>query len=66
MLRFKCCPRCINGDVHVNKDMFGWYVECLQCGHMKNVDSASHADDLLKRLTDKTNGLPDKRELLVG
>ena len=30
---FKVCPRC-SGDLLVNSDMHGRYVECLQCGYM--------------------------------
>ncbi len=65
MLRFKSCPRCKNGDVYINNDSFGWYAECLQCGHMKSADPGSNGDDLLKSLTDKTDGIPDKREMLA-
>lgn len=30
---FKACPRC-TGDLLVNSDIYGRYVECLQCGYM--------------------------------
>lgn len=33
MLYFKACPRC-QGDMHENRDIYGTYRECLQCGHM--------------------------------
>ena len=33
MLYFKACPRC-KGDVHRDRDVFGEYLKCLQCGHM--------------------------------
>lgn len=29
---FKACPRC-QGDMHLVNDLFGKYLECLQCGH---------------------------------
>jgi hypothetical protein len=32
----KACPRC-QGDVHINKDMYGEYKECLQCGYMVDI-----------------------------
>lgn len=32
MLWFKQCPRC-RGDLHHNRDMYGDYVACLQCGY---------------------------------
>ncbi|MCX6012117.1 MAG: hypothetical protein NTV30_01630 [Chloroflexi bacterium] len=34
--RFKACPKC-KGDVFIEKDMFGWYEQCLQCGHMRDL-----------------------------
>ncbi len=37
MIKFKVCPRC-NGDLYLNQDNFGKYVNCLQCGYMKDVE----------------------------
>ena len=28
----KSCPRC-RGDLYENRDIYGRYVDCLQCGH---------------------------------
>ena len=36
---FKACPRC-HGDMHVNRDIYGGYRECLQCGHMDDIEDA--------------------------
>ncbi len=36
MLYLKACPRC-HGDIKVNKDIYGTYKECLQCGYMLDV-----------------------------
>ena len=36
MLKIKGCPRC-QGDVYQNRDIYGDYVECLQCGYMANL-----------------------------
>ena len=33
MLWLKCCQRCGDGDLSENRDMYGTYVTCLQCGH---------------------------------
>lgn len=30
---YRACPRC-HGDLQVNKDVYGEYKECLQCGYM--------------------------------
>ena len=32
MLWFKQCPRC-EGDLHHDRDVYGEYVACLQCGY---------------------------------
>lgn len=37
MLFLKGCPRC-KGDVIANRDMYGEYRECLQCGHMVDIE----------------------------
>ncbi len=34
MLKLKNCARC-KGDMHTNRDLYGSYAECLQCGHME-------------------------------
>lgn len=33
MLELKSCPRCL-GDMLANRDMYGYYRKCLQCGFM--------------------------------
>lgn len=32
MIWFKGCPKC-KGELEDNKDMFGYYIHCLQCGY---------------------------------
>ena len=34
---FKACPRCSAGDIIRERDTFGWYEMCLQCGFMKDL-----------------------------
>lgn len=36
----KSCPRCV-GDLHTNRDMYGHYKECLQCGYMLDINGVS-------------------------
>lgn len=43
VVKYRACPRC-QGDLHYNKDMYGEYEECLQCGHFV---------DVVKKVTDK-------------
>ena len=33
MILFKACKRC-NGDLYDAVDIYGPYLECIQCGHM--------------------------------
>jgi hypothetical protein len=37
MLRFRCCPKC-RGDVMLDKDYYGWYEQCLQCGFLRDLE----------------------------
>ncbi len=39
-LHLKACPRC-KGDVSTNRDMYGEYKECLQCGYMIDIPKPS-------------------------
>ncbi len=39
MVSFKACPRCLAGDVVRERDTFGWYDLCLQCGFVKDLKS---------------------------
>jgi ssDNA-binding Zn-finger/Zn-ribbon topoisomerase 1 len=41
-MRIESCPRCGKGDISLDKDHYGWYQYCLQCGYMRdmaNMDS---------------------------
>ncbi len=38
MIQFKACERC-EGDLIRVRDMYGDYVQCLQCGSVQNVQS---------------------------
>ena len=35
MFWLKSCPRC-HGDLFQERDHYGWYVSCMQCGHHLN------------------------------
>ena len=38
MLKLKYCPRC-KGDVIVDRDHYGWYEQCIQCGYTGDLQS---------------------------
>jgi len=38
MWRLKGCPKC-GGDVFIDRDMNGWYEQCLQCGYVHDLKS---------------------------
>ena len=33
---FKKCPRC-GGNIFIDKDIHGWYEQCLQCGRSSDL-----------------------------
>ena len=35
MYWLKACPRC-RGDLHEERDFYGAYVACIQCGYLLN------------------------------
>jgi|TARA_B100000745_G_scaffold109617_1_gene70331 hypothetical protein len=37
MLEIKSCPRCL-GDLLTNRDMYGDYKQCLQCGFLRDLE----------------------------
>ncbi len=39
MLKLNGCRRC-GGDLAIEKDLFGWYEECLQCGYTQDIPPA--------------------------
>ena len=34
--RFNSCPRCKGDIMLANKDQYGWYEQCLQCGYVRD------------------------------
>lgn len=55
MVLFKSCPRCQTGDLVEKDDMYGVYVQCLQCGYVRDVPrqqaprDVQHARDSIDR-----------------
>lgn len=38
--KFKSCPRC-GGDLFIDKDMYGRFEQCIQCGYTHDLKSPS-------------------------
>ena len=57
MLKLKGCPRC-GGDLRADRDLYGSYEQCIQCGYMKDL---SNADQVLAALKIADAGRDGKR-----
>ena len=44
MILLKACPRC-RGDLKTEKDIYGEYRECLQCGYMEDIEAGGRTSD---------------------
>jgi hypothetical protein len=53
MLKLKNCTRC-KGDMHTNRDLYGSYAECLQCGHMEYLKDTDTLQTRMKGRSKKT------------
>jgi ssDNA-binding Zn-finger/Zn-ribbon topoisomerase 1 len=40
MFFFKACPKC-QGDLHMDRDTYGAFIKCLQCGLLRDVGNGS-------------------------
>ena len=36
MIKLKACPKC-HGDLYLERDQYGRYLSCLQCGYLKEL-----------------------------
>jgi len=34
--KLKGCPRC-DGDIFVDRDLYGWFEQCIQCGYNRDL-----------------------------
>jgi len=37
-IKVKNCPKC-GGDVRIDRDEYGWFEQCLQCGHTRDLET---------------------------
>ena len=37
VLKRKSCPKCKTGDLTLERDIYGWYECCIQCGYQRTL-----------------------------
>ena len=57
MLKLKECPRCKNGSVALDRDSYGWYEYCIQCGYMRDLTSMAESGQ------QQAHGIKGRREV---
>ncbi len=50
MLYFKACPKCQTGTIEHTNDPWSEYVQCLNCGLMRDLPEGKNAVQLLQDL----------------
>lgn len=53
MLRLKGCPKC-KGTVALDRDHYGWYELCLQCGYHRDLETIVQVERRLDMTANKT------------
>jgi hypothetical protein len=46
MFWFRQCPRC-SGDIYVDRDQYGPYITCIQCGFSRDVPNSSQGPTVI-------------------
>ena len=46
-LKFGACPKC-QGDLQLKRDVYGMYINCLQCGLQRDFDAPNAAMETAK------------------
>lgn len=55
MTKRKSCPKCKTGNIGVDRDQYGWYEYCIQCGYTRDlinvteIESAAEVNDVGKK-----------------
>ena len=37
MVWYKSCPKCGRGDLMLERDIYGWFRQCVQCGYLEDL-----------------------------
>lgn len=63
-LKIGSCPRCHQGKVFIDRDQYGWYECCLQCGYTRDLPDIAHpvAEARNNRVKE---GIPVKKDRLL-
>jgi uncharacterized protein (DUF983 family) len=49
-LKIEGCPRCKNGKLSLEKDFYGWYEYCLQCGYERDLPDLSKINKVIVKV----------------
>jgi DNA-directed RNA polymerase subunit M/transcription elongation factor TFIIS len=58
MWKLKTCPRC-QGDLFVERDMDGWFQQCLQCGYRRELKALVEAKKVQPQPNPESERLPN-------
>jgi DNA-directed RNA polymerase subunit M/transcription elongation factor TFIIS len=64
VLSLNSCPRCQGDMVLDNKDQYGWYEQCLQCGYIHDLETIVQVDPQSVERRKKTKVGGPKRKAL--
>ncbi len=59
-IKFNACPKC-QGDLQLKRDIYGMFINCLQCGLQKDLDAPTAAVEI-----NKAKGIAAKRPAADG
>jgi len=57
MCKVKSCPRC-GGNMFVDRDIYGWYEKCLQCGYCYELRGLDEFEQSIERKDKRLVGTP--------
>ena len=55
MVYYRSCPKC-RGDMHIRRDFYGDFRECLQCGLMQDLNTKADSDTESAKVTASHTG----------
>ncbi len=61
MVWFKSCKRC-GGDLYLDRDFYGTYVACMQCGAVR----ADFGEQVSPEVVSRAMAMPDSQEQAAG